>query len=639
MYVIATAGHVDHGKSTLVRTLTGINPDRLREEQQREMTIDLGFAWMTLPDHTPIGIIDVPGHIDFIDNMLAGVGGIDMALIVIAADEGPMPQTLEHLAILQLLHVQQAVIALTKVDLVDAEWLALIGDDIRKLLAPTALKDAAIVPVSARTHLGLAQLIEQIGHTLHQAPPRKDIGKARLPIDRVFSVPGFGTVVTGTLVDGGWVLGDEAEIHTLKGETLLVRIRGLQTHKQKLERAQPGSRVAVNISGVNVDQIARGAVLAQPGVIHPSTLIDVRLDMLDVDALSRAKSSPFKLKHNTEIKLFSGAAQSMAQVRLLEGPEAQPGQSCWAQLQLTTPMALTPGERFIVRIPSPSITVGGGIVVDAHPTQRYRRRAGHVDEDTLIRLDALSKGTPEERLISALTTAGISLREAVTAKAQLSAAAFDAAAQTLIQSGVLQAAQNVFGLTTDWRGLQQQAAERLGAFHRAQPLQDGMPRDTLRSQLKLDARVFNALLALAQTSSSANALADNGDTVRLAAHQVQLTPAQQRAVDGLLAQCAAQPWNTPSVKECKAAVSDGVFDVLVRRQTLILCGPDVVLLPETYSAAVQQIRVAIQQHGQITAAQVRDLFGTTRKYALALLEHLDAIGITKRMGDARVLKA
>ena len=632
MFVLATAGHVDHGKSTLVRALTGINPDRLREEQLREMSIDLGFAWMTLPDKTAVGIIDVPGHIDFIDNMLAGVGSVDLALFVIAADEGPMPQTLEHLAILQLLHVQHAVVALTKSDLVDNDWIALISEDVRKLLAPTTLRDAPIVPVSARTNQGLSQLVAVISDTLSHTPPRTDRQKARLPIDRVFSVAGFGTVVTGTLLDGAWAIGDEAEILTQKGETLPVRIRGLQTHKQKLERAQPGSRVAVNVTGVNVDQITRGAVLACPNVLRPTILLDVRLDMLSASTLTRTHANLQRIKHNAEVKFFSGAAQSLAQVWLLDENELKPGQSGWAQLQLGTPVAVTNGDRFIVRLPSPSLTIGGGMVVDAHPVHRYRRHAGHVDGSVLTRLDALSKGTPVERLLSALSALKIGPREPLVAKAQLTADEFDSALAELVSADQLRHALDIFGLTADWQSLQQQASERLSAFHKAQPLQEGMPRDTLRSQLKLEPRVFSALLALEP------ALADNGDTVRLATHHVQFSPAEQKAIDGLLAQCAAQPWNTPSVKDCKAAVSDAVFDVLVRQQKLVQCGPDVVLLPKTYNAAYERVRALIQQDGQITAAQVRDAFGTTRKYALALLEHFDSLGITKRVGDARVLK-
>ena len=276
MHVIATAGHVDHGKSTLVRALTGINPDRLREEQRREMTIDLGFAWLTLPGGESVGVIDVPGHIDFIDNMLAGVGGIDLALLVIAADEGPMPQTREHLAILQMLQVKHAVVALTKCDLVDDEWLELMRGEVERLLAGTPLQGAPLIPVSARSGIGLSALTSALTDALARTPPRRDVGRPRLSVDRVFSLAGFGTIVTGTLVDGVLSVGDGIELITRRGEALRSHVRGLQTHKQKLERAQPGSRVAVNLAGVSVEQAARGSLITSPGLVQSTTLADVQ---------------------------------------------------------------------------------------------------------------------------------------------------------------------------------------------------------------------------------------------------------------------------------------------------------------------------------------------------------------------------
>ena len=634
MFVLATAGHVDHGKSTLVRALTGINPDRLREEQQREMTIDLGFAWMDLPDQTPVGIIDVPGHIDFIENMLAGVGGVDAALLVIAADEGPMPQTLEHLSILQLLQVQRAVVALTKVDRVDDDWVALISEDVRKVLAPTPLAHAPIVPVSARAGTGLPNLLQMLAMVLRDAPPRRDVSKPRLPIDRVFSVQGFGTVVTGTLMDGALAIGDEVEILTQRGEILPSRVRGLQTHKQKLEQAAPGSRVAINLTNVDVAQALRGSVVAKPGVLKPTTLIDVQVELLS------NRDVPGTLKHNAELKIFNGAAQSMATLWLLEGDDLKPGQSAWAQLQLASHMAVANGDRFILRLPSPSVTVGGGIVVDAHPAMRYRRKGGRAGVAVLARLEALSKGTPAERLANALRELKFASREEAIAKAQLNSDEFDLAANDLSKTQTLRVAQGVLGLADGWHDLLRTAADLLADFHKAQPLQEGMPRDTLRSRLKLDARVFNALLTIGNSQSPiANSqLKDDGETVRLAFHRVQLNPAQQKAADALLAQCAAQPWNTPLVKDCKAAVSDVVYDVLLRQRKLVQCGPEVALLAETYDTAVQRVREIILRDGQMTAAQLRDAFGTTRKYALGLLEHLDAIGVTKRVGDARVLR-
>ncbi len=633
MRVIATAGHVDHGKSTLVRALTGIDPDRLREEQRREMTIDLGFAWMTLPDGESIGIIDVPGHIDFIENMLAGVGGIDAALLVIAADEGPMPQTREHLAILDLLKAPRGVVALTKADLApDADWIELIRADVRQLLAGTSLAGAAIVPVSARAGTGLDALKNALADVLKAAPRRRDVGRPRLPVDRAFTLQGFGTVVTGTLVDGTLALGDEVVVITQQGEQLLARVRGLQTHKQKMERATPGRRVAVNLGGVDVNQVARGSMVAKPGTLSSTTLTDVRLELIP-SAVDRGRAG-WRLKHNTEVKIFSGAAQSMAKVWLLEGDMLAAGASGWAQMQLATPMALAHGDRFIVRSPSPSLTLGGGTIVDAHPAQRYRRRAGRADASVLQRLTALSEGTPSERLLNALAELRFTSRKDAQEKAQLSVDDLERALAELARNGAVIEAGTVLALTASWRDAQAQAVALLRDFHAVQPLLPGLPRDTLRSKLGLPAKVFDALLML----PADDAIVDEGETVRLASHQVRFSTQQQKAVDALLAQCAAQPWNTPSVKDARAALGDAVYESAVRQKLLVQLGADVILLPATYAQAVRDVRQFIQREGQMTAAQVRDVFGTTRKYALALMEHLDAIGVTKRIGDARVLR-
>ena len=636
MRVIATAGHVDHGKSTLVRALTGINPDRLREEQRREMTIDLGFAWMNLPDGEPVGVIDVPGHIDFIDNMLAGVGGIDMALLVIAADEGPMPQTHEHLAILELLRVERAVVALTKRDLVDDDWLALISTDIRTLLSGTRIAAAPIVPVSARSRAvnGLDALLAEVTRVLRDAPARRDLGAPRLPVDRVFTLPGFGTIVTGTLLDGALALGDAVEVLTPRGAVHETHVRGLQTHKHKLERALPGSRVAINLSGLTVEQAERGSVVARPGTLTPSTLVDVLIEML-AEVPARHAAQPLTLKHNSAVKLFHGAAHSLAKVWLLDAEALAPGAQGWAQLQLDTPMALSSGDRFILRLPSPSLTIGGGTIIDPHPTRRYRRRSGRADEAVLTRLDALSRGTPEERLASALGALRFAGRDAAQSAAQLDDASFAGAAAALCARGLAEEAGGVLALTPAWRAAVDSARALLADFHARQPLAEGMPRESLRSQLGLSARVFDALLL---SEPACAALAGAGSVVWLLSHSVVFDPAQQRAVDALLRQCQAAPWGTPLVKDAKLALGDRVFDVLARRRVLVVLNADVFLLAETYDDAIARVRAAIARDGAINAAQARDLFSTTRKYALALLEQLDTAGITQRVGDTRVLR-
>ncbi|HKZ50290.1 MAG TPA: selenocysteine-specific translation elongation factor, partial [Dehalococcoidia bacterium] len=384
MFVIGTAGHVDHGKSALVRALTGIDPDRLPEEKAREMTIDLGFAWLRLPSGIETSIVDVPGHERFLRNMLAGVGGINLALLVVAADEGVMPQTREHLAVLDLLDVKHGVLVITKKDLVDDDWLELVAADVREVVAGTCLAQAPLVPCSAVTGEGLEELLAIIAAELARVPPPRDVGRPRLTIDRVFTVAGFGTVVTGTLIDGSLAVGQEVDV--LPGG-LRARIRGLQTHRQKIERALPGSRTAVNLAGLSPDELSRGMVVTTPGWLSPTTAVDVRL---------RAVSYlPHPIRHNLHVTFYTGAAEVEGTVRLLDRDALGPGEDGWAQVRLAEPVAVVRGDGFIIR--TPNDTVGGGKVVDIHAL-RHRRR----HEPTLRALAALQEGSPQEALAALL---------------------------------------------------------------------------------------------------------------------------------------------------------------------------------------------------------------------------------------------
>jgi selenocysteine-specific elongation factor len=348
----------------------------LKEEQEREMTIDLGFAWWQLPSGEEVGVVDVPGHRDFIENMLAGVGGIDAALFVVAADEGVMPQTREHLAILDILQVNAGVVALTKTDLIDdPEWLDLVEEELRQVFAGTVLENAPIVRVSAKTNHNLAELHQAIADVLEHHPRRLDLGRPRLPIDRVFTMSGFGTVVTGTLVDGSFSVGDEVSILPTE---LRGRVRGLQTHKRKEEQASAGSRTAMNISGVDMADVERGQVVVRPNSIEPTRRVDVHFKLLDDVALP--------LEHNTEVKLFIGATEMVARLRLIGAKQLKPGEEGWLQLEPRDPIVAVRGDRYIIRRPSPGETLGGGVVLDAHPKGRYKRFSDAV----VARLEAYS---------------------------------------------------------------------------------------------------------------------------------------------------------------------------------------------------------------------------------------------------------
>lgn len=621
MYVIGTAGHVDHGKSTLVRALTGIDPDRLAEEKAREMTIDLGFAWLRLDGLTAeIGVIDVPGHRDFIENMLAGVGGIDLALLVIAADEGVMPQTREHLAILDLLDVRSGVVAVAKSDLVpDPDWLELVLLDIGEALAGTTLADAPLVPVSAVSGVGLAELKRQLAAQLAHTEPRPDEGRPRLPIDRVFTLSGFGTVVTGTLVGGRLQVGDEI---VLLPSGRSARIRGLQTHKTRLTTARPGSRVAVNLAGVERADVQRGDVLTAPGVLEPSYLIDL--------AYRHLADADRPLKHNQPVKLFVGAAEHNARTRVIGGDQIAPGQSGWLQLRLETPAVVARGDRFILRRPSPGATIGGGRVLDPHPG-RHRRR---LRADTVERLRTLAQGSPADLLLQLAQRHEPITAEALRRQVGLDAEEYSAALAALLAGGRL---HRLDGQLVSNATVQRQldaVAAMLTEYHRERPLRAGMPREEVRSRLKLKPGLFQALTALAAVQGL---LVEENALLRLPEHAVRFTPEQQARVAALLDEMAAAGVNSPSVKQAQEALGDAVYQALLDLGELVQVNREVVWRRADYLMFTEQVYNHLVINQTISTAELRDLLQTSRKYAIALLEHLDNLRITRRVGDNREL--
>ncbi len=469
MRVIGTAGHVDHGKSTLIEALTGMNPDRLKEEQRREMTIELGFGWLTLPNGEEVGIVDVPGHRDFIENMLAGVGGIDAALLVIAVDEGVMPQTREHLAILDLLQIRCGVIVLTKADLItDPEWLEALEADVRSVVKGTVLQDAPLVRVSARTRSGLPQLVSTLEQVLGDRPQRADLGRPRLPIDRVFTMSGFGTVVTGTLSDGRLAVGDEVQILP---SSLTGRVRGLQTHKKKEEQALPGSRTAVNISGIPTDEIRRGEVLTRTGQYAASRRLDARFRLLP--------GASSGLQHNTEVKVFAGTSEVLATLRLLGTEELAPGQEGWIQLELREPLVAVRGDRYILRRPSPGETLGGGAIVDPQPRSRHKR----FNAEVLRSLDLLSRGSPSDVLLEAALALNAAPLGEVIVRSRLQPSVAEQAAAALLQEGRLLWLEEASGpapqsrlviAQVHWQELRERAGRAVGSYHGKFPLRGGI---------------------------------------------------------------------------------------------------------------------------------------------------------------------
>jgi selenocysteine-specific elongation factor len=621
MRVIGTAGHVDHGKSTLIEALTGTHPDRLKEEQEREMTIDLGFGWLTLPGDEEVGIVDVPGHRDFIENMLAGIGGIDAAILVIAADEGVMPQTREHLAILDLLQIQDGLVVLTKIDLAeDPDWLNLVEADVRVVLRGTVLEDAPILRVSSRTKEGLPDLLQALELLLKNSPPRPDLGRPRLPVDRVFSMSGFGTVVTGTLADGCLTAGDEVELlpSGAKG-----RIRGLQTHKHKEQTAVPGSRTAVNISGLNADEVQRGEVVTHPGQYRPTQRMDVQFRLL-ADA-----SAP--LKHHTEGKLFIGASETVADVRLLGTETLNPGETGWLQLELRKPVVAVRGDHYILRRPSPGETLGGGRVIEPQPKGRHKR----FDQAVLKALEMMAQGSPAEVLLQAAIALGPAPARDVFTRSRLEGSTAESTLKELLDTGQLVRFEDLVMAASQWSMLKGSVATTLSSYHQTYPLRRGMPREELKSKLKIQPRLFNLILPRLATEG---VLIESPKWVSLPEHSVRFSPFQQVKVDKLLARFAAAPFAPPSVKECQSEVGEDIYSALLEAGDLVAVSDEVVFRKTDYAAMVEKIRQAIGQKSQITLAEVRDLLSTSRKYVQALLEHLDATVVTIRDGDFRRLR-
>ncbi len=613
--VVGTAGHVDHGKSTLITALTGIDPDRLREERERGMTIDLGFAWLTTPSGTDIGIVDVPGHQDFIRNMLAGVGSIDAVILVIAADEGVRPQTREHLAILGLLGIERGVIALTKRDLVDDEWAALVTADVRAALRDTALADAPLVEVSATARTGLDRLVSELEAVLGKAPARRDTGRPRLPIDRAFTMAGFGTVVTGTLIDGALAVGDE--VVALPGGAH-GRIRGLQTHRRALDRALPGSRVAANVAGIDKDEVSRGMALVRPGSLDTTSLLTLRLVLLP----------GVELGHDDELKVHLGTAETMARASFLEDQDASPSAGVWTQLRLSSPLAAAVGDRLVVRRPSPSETIGGGIVTDV-AERRLRRRP-----ETVAALERRLAPSPIARLIASLDVPRTALEAGE--RSGLDAAVREAAVRDAVASGQAVALADALVSRATFEDLATHALRVCAQGHRRAPLRAGVAREEVRAALGLPPKRFAAFV---DRLVAEERLADRGTALALPEHRPRLSASQEAAWSRARAAITRDPTHPPSPAQLEGehGLDRELIAALGERGDIVRIGTEAVFLPETVAGFAETVVSELEAARTITVSRARDLTGSSRKHVLPLLQYLDDHGVTRRQGDDRIL--
>ena len=620
MYVIGTAGHVDHGKSTLVEALTGIDPDRLREEKERGMTIDLGFAWLQLPSGNEISIVDVPGHERFVNNMLAGVGGIDLALLVVAADESVMPQTREHLAIIDLLRVQRGLVAITKRDLVDDEWIELVTADVEETLEGTVLAGAGIYPVSAITGEGLPELVAAIDSMLDDTPPKRDVGRPRLPIDRAFTISGFGTVVTGTLIDGKIETGQDVELVVAGRPT---RIRGLQTHKKGQGEAQPGTRVAANIINVSQDEVARGEVLTTEGWLRPTDAIDVRVRVIP--------DAPQALRHNMYVTVHTGSSEVVGRLRLLEKDVLEPGETSWAQVKLDAPLAVVKGDYYVIR--SNSRTLGGGNIVETH-ARRHRRK----DLSTIERLEVMELGSPQDILLKTIETSEPSRLDDLVNRANMGADVVTAELEAMAAENLIVAlggagisrSSFVFS-TAGWDAVMEKTQRSLEGYYRQFPLRRGAPKEELRSRLGMSAQVFNLAFARLQYQA---VVEEDGALVRLPGYEPTLSDAQNKQVDAYLRLLETDLFSPPT----DAPLDSEVLNLLNEQGKVVRVNESVVYSAEAYEQMVTIISEHIRENGDISVANVRDVLGTSRKYALALMDYMDHKRITRRVGDTRVLR-
>lgn len=629
-YVIATAGHVDHGKSTLVKAITGMDPDRLKEEQRRQMTIDLGFAWFTMPRGDEIGIVDVPGHRDFISNMLAGVGGIDAVILVVAADEGLMPQTIEHIHILDLLARDKGIIAITKVDMVqDSEWFALVEQEIRDSIAGTSLQTFPIVHVSAVTGEGIPILLETLQQVLSTVERQESKSSPRMAIDRVFSIKGFGTVVTGTLLDGDLELGSEIEILPSGKHG---RIRGIQTHKSKLQKAEAGSRVALNINGLEVSDIKRGDVVVQPGTLISTTRFDGEVHLVPATGDG--------LKHNDHVKLFHGTAEVMARVRTLGTELIQPGENGFIQFELQEPIVLRKGDRFILRRPSPAQTIGGGYVINVTSIRKYKR----FTEKTINSLSALSSGSPLAILSLLIEErAAVSTLDLQKALEKEGLDQTKALMELQMNDGVIQfpvvcpQKKEMSFITTSEKikVVTELLYEDLAAEHESSSLMPGLLASKTAKQIKVHECVLQAMLEQGLFGS------DWSFRIGYVCHEkvkIEFNEKDDRKIKQLNAAIQQNPFAPPVREDISAITGSDLLQALIFTEKLIPVSNTILFRKQEYDQMKKALIHYLEANDEITLAQFRDLFHTSRKYALAFLDFMDEQGTTVRVDEVRKLK-
>ncbi len=630
--IIGTAGHIDHGKTTLIKALTGRNTDRLKEEQKRGISIDLGFTYFDLPSGKRAGIVDVPGHEKFIKNMLAGIFGIDIVLLVVAADEGIMPQTQEHLAILDILGIKKGIVVITKTDLVDEEWLELIEDDIRKEIKGTFLESSDIIKVSSTTKKGINYLIELIESYSNQLDERDLNSMPRLPVDRVFTVSGFGTVVTGTLLSGQFKIGDEIEIFP---NGIKSRIRTLQVHDEDAEVAFGGQRVAINITGVRKEDVSRGSVIAPVNSMKETMILDVKVKLL--------KSIDRIIENRTRLHLYIGAKEVLCRIVLLDRDELNPGEEAYAQLRLEEPIVCKRRDKFILRFYSPVFTIGGGEVLEPNAVKRKR-----FDNKVIEELIVKESGNSEEILEKILQEKSkdfISVKEISKETSMLEDAVIQDIEKLVDANKVilLTSSKEVYPIhVTFFNKIKDSIINEVMLYHNKFPLRNGIPKEELRSRVlnKAKPKVADQILQL---------LFDQGlieqvnDLVKLREFKINYSNDQLKIKNLIIEKLRAAEYLPPRKDDLAANLNstkeeiEEVINALINDGTLVKINEDIFILASSYNKAVELLKDFIHKNGGITIGEYRDILGTNRKIALGLLELFDQFKITRRDGERRTL--
>lgn len=629
--VLGTAGHVDHGKTALIKALTGVDTDRLKEEKDRGITIDLGFASLMLPNGQTVGVVDVPGHERFVKNMVSGASGIDLVMMVIAADEGVMPQTREHLHICSFLGIQTGIIALTKVDLVDKEWLEVVSDDIREFVKGTFLGGVPVVPVSAATGDGLPEFLEALAQIAAHVGEETDTGLFRLPIDRVFTMKGFGTVVTGTLMSGQVNVGDGVDILPSK---ITAKIRGIQVHNQAVARAESGQRTAINLQGVEKSMIVRGDVLSVPGVFEPSRRLDVFFEYM-----------PFgekKLKNRSLLRFHVGTGEIMARLILQNQEEIEPGGNGYAQIVLEAPVVAEAGDRFVMRSYSPVTTIGGGIVMDPAP-KKHKRYSENVGQE----LGLLHGGTDEQKVLAVIERAGltgISFTQLII-RTGIPRQPLEAILEVLsARKAVLLDREEQSVLSYGAYGtFQQRIIAEVQHYHQKFPLKEGLLKEQIRTTLGqfVGPKLFNRAIKNLENEGK---LVISREHVRIPSHQVQLGEELEELKSGIVLLYSNAGLTPPSIKEAAEKFAERknqfahVVGIMIKEGLLIKINEELCFHAEAIRALREDYKKLLLKEGKATPASFKELTGLSRKFIIPLMEYFDMIKLTIRAGDHRLLR-